>query len=193
MEFAHERKTTMRITILNGEPDSTSAFQEYLSEVAMRLTASGHSVTALDLRDLDLKGCSGCWGCWVKTPGECVKRDDSAQVCRAAIAADLLIFASPLILGFTTELLKRAADQMVPLIHPFVLIEGGEMHHLPRYAKYPLFGLLLGAGNDSDAEDYEITTAMWSRTARNLKSRMAFTALSNRSAEEVADEIALVA
>ena len=183
----------MRITILNGEPDSTSAFQEYLSEVARRLTASGHAVNPLDLRDLDLKGCSGCFGCWVKTPGECVKRDDSALVCRAAIAADLLILASPLILGFTSALLKRAADQMVPLIHPYVLIEGEEMHHRSRYAKYPLFGLLLGVGIDSDAEDYEITTAMWSRTARNLKSCMAFTALSNRSAEEVADEIALVA
>jgi hypothetical protein len=89
--------------------------------------------------------------------------------------------------------LKRAADQMVPLIHPYILIEGGEMHHRSRYAKYPKFGLLLGAGNDSDAEDYEITTAMWSRTARNLKSQMAFTAVSNRSVEEVADEIALVA
>ena len=187
----------MRITILNGEPDPLSEFEKYLHRVAQRLAASDHAVTKIDLRELDLRGCSGCFGCWVKTPGECVKRDGSAQVCRAAIAADLLVLASPLIMGFTTALLKRAADQMIPLIHPYFVIEGGEAHHRARYASYPLLGLLLGAGEDSDAEDIEITTAMWRRTARNLRSRLVFTAvvdgLSNRTAEEVADEIAAAA
>jgi len=183
----------MRIAILNGEPDPASAFQEYVHEMASRLAAAGHAVTTLDLRELDLKGCSGCFGCWVKTPGECVKRDDSAQVCRAAIGADLLVLASPVTMGFTSALLKRAADQMIPLLHPYFVIEGGEVHHLARYAQYPEFGLILDAGSDTDAEDIEITTAMWKRMARNLKSRVVFTAVSNRSAEEVANEIALVA
>ena len=179
----------MRITILNGEPDLTSAFQQYLSEVAQILTASGHDVATLDLRDLDLKGCSGCFGCWVKTPGECVKRDDSARVCRAAIEADLLLFASPMIMGFTSALLKRATDQMIPLISPYFVMEGGEAHHLPRYAKYPLFSLLLAAEPDTDAEDIEITTAMWGRLARNLKTRLIFTAIAERSSQEVAHEL----
>jgi multimeric flavodoxin WrbA len=187
----------MRVTILNGETDLASSFQECVHKVAERLAASDHAVTKIDLRELDLKGCSGCFGCWVKTPGECVKRDDSAQVCRAAMGADLLVLASPVRMGFTTALLKRAADQMIPLIHPYFVIEGGEVHHRARYASYPLLGLLLGAGEDSDAEDIEITTAMWRRTARNLRSRLVFTAvvdgLSNRTAEEVADEIAAAA
>ncbi len=183
----------MRITILNGEPDSLSGFDNFLHKVAQRLAASGHSVTTIELRELDLKGCSGCWGCWVKTPGECVKRDDSATVCRAAIGAELLVLASPVIMGYTSALLKRAADQMIPLVHPYLVIEGGEMHHRARYASYPEFGLLLGAGEDTDAEDIEITTAMWGRMARNLKSRLVFAAVASRSAEEVADEIAAAA
>ncbi len=183
----------MRIVILNGEPDPASAFDTYLSTLTNRLAASGHTATKLDLAALDLKGCSGCFGCWVKTPGECVKRDDSATVCRAAINADLLLLASPMKMGFTTALLKRAADQMIPLIHPYFVVEGGEVHHRARYAHYPEFGLLLGADADTDAEDIEITTTMWSRMARNMKSRLAFTAVANRSAEEVADELARVA
>jgi hypothetical protein len=183
----------MRITILNGEPYPRSEFQKYVNQVAQRLAASGHTVTTLDLRELDLKGCSGCFGCWVKTPGECVKRDDSAQVRRAAINADLVVLASPVTMGFTSALLKRAFEQMIPLVHPYVLIEGGEMHHRARYASYPEFGLLLGAGSDCDAEDLEITTAMWRRAARNLKSRLVFTAVTDRSAEEVANELTAVA
>ena len=82
---------------------------------------------------------------------------------------------------------------MIPLLHPYFIVEGGEVHHRARYAHYPTMGLLLGADADTDAEDIEITTTMWSRMARNLKSRLAFTAVANRSAEEVADELALVA
>jgi hypothetical protein len=187
----------MRVAILNGDPAPRSPFQEYVHEVARQLAARGHAVTTLDLAGLDLKGCSGCFGCWLKTPGECVKRDDSAQVCRAAIQADLLLFASPMIMGFTSALLKRATDQMIPLIHPYFVMEGGEVHHLARYAKYPRFGLLLGAECDTDAEEIEITTAIWKRTARNLKSRLVFAAVADRittrSAQEVADELTAAA
>ncbi|MGA3009299.1 MAG: NAD(P)H-dependent oxidoreductase [Terracidiphilus sp.] len=183
----------MRIAIFNGDPNLASGFQNYLHTVTNRLMDSGHSVTQLDLAKLDLKGCSGCFGCWVKTPGRCAKRDDSELVCRAAIGADLVLLASPLVMGFTTELLKRAADQMIQIIHPYFVIQGGEAHHRARYAHYPKFGLLLGAGSDSDAEDVEITTAMWRRMARNMKSSMVFTAVASPAPEEVADEIALVA
>ncbi len=183
----------MHIVILNGEPDPASAFQAYLCELTNRLVALGHTATKLDLAALDLKGCTGCWNCWVRTPGECSKRDDSAIVCRAAINSDLVLLASPMTMGFTTALLKRAADQMIPLIHPYFIVEGGEVHHRARYAHYPAMALLLSAGADTDAEDIEITTTMWGRTARNMKSRLAFIAVANRSAEEVADELALVA
>jgi len=183
----------MRITILNGEPDASSPFQAYLETLTNRLLALGHVATRLDLAALDLKGCTGCFNCWVKTPGECAKRDDSATVCRAALDADLLLLASPMTMGFTTALLKRAADQMVPLIHPYFVVEGGEFHHRARYAHYPVFALLLGAGPDSDAEDVEITRTMWARMARNIKSRLAWTAVAERTPEEVDDELARVA
>lgn len=184
----------MRITILNGESDATSAFDAYVGQYTDRLVSNGHQVTRLDLRGLDIKGCSGCWGCWVKTPGECVKRDDSALVCRAVIGSDLTVLASTMGMGFTSSLLKRAADQMVPLVHPFLVIEGGEMHHRARYARYPLMGLLLAPGADSDAEDLEITEHLWSRTARNMKSSLAFTTNADTTpAKEAADELHAVA
>jgi hypothetical protein len=89
--------------------------------------------------------------------------------------------------------LKRAADQMIPLLHPYFVVEGGEIHHRARYAHYPVFALLLGAGPDSDAEDVEITRTMWGRMARDLKSRLAWSTVAERNPEEVADELARVA
>ena len=151
----------MRITILNGEPDPGSSFHRYVHELAGQLTASGHQVLTLDLGGLDLKGCSGCFGCWVKTPGRCVKGDDSGRVCRAVVEADLLVAASRVTMGFTSALLKRAADQMIPLVHPYLELEGGEVHHRPRYSSYPGFALVLGPGPGADAEDLEISAGYY--------------------------------
>ena len=183
----------MEILILNGEPDASSAFDGYVHDLADQLGGIGHQVHLIELRELDLKGCSGCFGCWVKTPGECAKRDDSAAVCSSMLASDLVVLASPMVMGFTTALLKRVADQMIPLVHPYIVIENGEMHHRARYGSYPAMGLVLGAGADTDAEDLQITETLWSRTARNLKSSLVFTAVTDRSAEEVAHALAAAA
>lgn len=184
----------MKITIINGEPEAGSSFDSYVRDLDGALRSAGHEVTRLDARELSIKGCSGCWGCWVKTPGECVKRDDSAKVCAAVIGSDFTILASPVHLGFTTSLLKRVADQMIPLVHPYLTIQGGEMHHRARYDRYPSFGLVLGPDADTDAEDLEITEHLWSRMVRNMKSQMAFTAIaSTATAEEVAHELVAAA
>jgi multimeric flavodoxin WrbA len=182
-----------RITILNGDPDPGSAFQAYLRDLAGHLRAGGHQVTPLELRDLHLAGCCGCWGCWVRTPGQCVRGDDSALVCRTVLGGDLLLLASPVTMGFTTSLLKRALDQMIPVVHPHFVMEGGELHHRARYAAYPVFALLLAPGPDTDAEDLRLTTAIWARTSRNLKSTLAFTAVADRPAQELAHALVAAA
>jgi hypothetical protein len=183
----------MKIAILNGEPEDGSGFDLYVYRIARSARAEGNDVDLLKLRELDLKGCSGCWGCWVKTPGECSKGDDSEAICRAAIDSDLVVLASPMVMGFTTALLKRAADQMIPLLHPYFEMEEGEMHHRARYGRYPLMALILGPDPATDAEDLAITEQMWARMARNMKSRLAMTTIADRTPEEVAHDLALAA
>ena len=68
---------------------------------------------------MDVRYCVGCFGCWVKTPGECVSKDGSHDIRREVINSDLVLFASPLIMGFTSALLKKAHDKLIPLIHPY--------------------------------------------------------------------------
>ena len=134
----------MRITILNGNPDADkAAFDGYLARLSDALTSDQHEVTILELREMDIKYCTGCWGCWVKTPGECVAADDSHGVCRAVINSDFALWASPVIMGFYSALLKKVTDKFIPLVHPYAVVNQGEAHHLARYDNYPLMGLLL--------------------------------------------------
>lgn len=180
----------MRVTILNGNPSpENTAFDGYLHELVQALETSGHAVVLLTLRDMDISHCTGCWGCWVKTPGECVARDDSTDVCRAAIHADLVLHASPVIMGFYSALLKKTTDKLIPLVHPYVIVAKGEAHHKARYAKYPRLGLLLQREADTDDEDIRIIADIHGRTALNLKSRLAFIRLTDDPVEEVVSEI----
>ncbi len=109
----------------------------------------------------------------MKTPGECVARDDSAQVCRAVINSDLTLFASPLRMGFVSALLKKTLDKLIPLLHPYIVEDQGEAHHRARYVAYPSFGLLLEQGAGADAGDVTLTTEILSRTALNYARRFA--------------------
>jgi hypothetical protein len=45
---------------------------------------------------------------------------------------------------------------------------------LPRYQKFPLFGLLVHLGKGDQGETLDIVTRNFARTARNIKSRLVF-------------------
>ncbi|MFN2273179.1 MAG: NAD(P)H-dependent oxidoreductase, partial [Anaerolineae bacterium] len=187
----------MKITILNGNPDGeNTTFDTYLERLTRTLATTQHQATVLALRDMDIKYCTGCWGCWVKTPGECVARDDLADVCRAFINADFVLLASPVTMGFPSALLKKTVEKLIPLIHPYIVVAQDEAHHRARYDEYPLMGLLLekyGDTHDADGvhpEDVQIIADIFSRTALNFKTQLAFTELTSTPTDTVAKAIA---
>jgi multimeric flavodoxin WrbA len=182
----------MKITILNGNPQRTP-FDTYLGRLAHELESTGHTVTQLDLRDLPLRYCIGCWGCWVKTPGECLSRDASLEMGRAVINADFVLWAAPLKMGFPSELLKRANDKHLPLIHPYMEVDQGEAHHLRRYPRSPRLGLLLEKEASTDERDLKIVAGIYCRTALNLKTRLEFSLTTETPAEDIARRITLKA
>lgn len=179
----------MKITVLNGNP-LPSTFDTYLAQLKKALEASQHTVTQLDLRDMPLRYCIGCWGCWVKTPGQCVSQDASIEMDRAVINAEFVLWAAPLKMGFPTELLKRANDKHLPLIHPYAVVDHGEAHHLKRYPHYPRLGLLLEKEAGTGAEDLQIVSDIYCRTALNFKTRLEFSLTTETPLAEIVRRIA---
>ena len=163
----------MKITLLNGNPEP-SAFDAYLAKLQSALETDGHTVTRLDLRTMPLRYCVGCWGCWAKTPGECASQDASLVIARAVINSDFTLWAAPLKLGYPAALLKMAMDKHIQLIHPYMVVDQGEAHHLKRYSRYPRLGLLVEKEADTDERDLQIVTDLYGRTALNLKTRLEF-------------------
>jgi len=110
----------MTITILNGDPDSLNGlFSEKIQHLASEL-GEKNQVNLFNLAQMNLQYCIGCWSCWWKTPGQCTHKDDGEQIFRAVINSDFIIFASPLMAGFTSSTLKKIQDRLIVLLHPFL-------------------------------------------------------------------------
>lgn len=178
----------MRFAILDGTP-APGPMDGWVRGVAAGLAARGHEVHHLELRSLRLSQCRGCFGCWTKTPGRCLIRDDGERLAREMVAADVGVFASPVSMGFTSALLRRAMERLLPLLHPYMEVVAGEIHHRARYARYPRLALLHGH-EGVDAEDRELLALLHRRMALNMKSTLALVASTERAPEEVCDALA---
>ena len=181
----------MKIVILNGNPDaSNNRFDSYLDDIGAWLSGAGHGVTAFALRDMEIRQCIGCFGCWLKTPGSCVLKDEHEGILRAYVDGDVVVFASPLTMGFTSALLKKTTDRIVPILLPYIDGSSGECRHFTRYEKQPLIAVLYEPEDDTDNEDLDIIATMWRRLARNAKSQLALFSSCAVPVEEVCHEIA---
>lgn len=180
----------MNISFIDGTPaEVPTEFDIYVHRLK-RILESSHTVHHMMLRDMTISPCIGCFGCWVKTPGRCLSKDDTQHICALYMASDVVVFASPVLYGFTSALLKTAQDKLIPLIHPYFESVNGEVHHRRRYGQYPKLALLLDRWEDIDDEDVDIITRIYHRMALNLKSQLLFVGNTNQSPEEVAHGIA---
>ncbi len=73
------------------------------------LTSMGHKVVRVYLHGKELNGCMGCGQCKqvTDTPG-CVQKDDIPDILEQMVAADLILFASPLYFWGRAPRLRRS-------------------------------------------------------------------------------------
>ncbi len=179
----------MKILILNGNPDQENEdFDHYLTGLSKTLQRDRNEVEIVMLRDKRIISCSGCWNCWVKTPGRCSVSDDTDSIRMKYIQSEMVIFASPLIMGFISAIMKKTMDKLIPLLHPYITLVNNECHHKSRYEKYPLIGLIY-QDIEKDDEYLQITESIFRRFALNFKTDLAFNFSIKKQVLEVINEI----
>jgi multimeric flavodoxin WrbA len=177
----------VNILILNGNP-TPSSFDDYLARFAQAMVERGHPAKRIDLRDLRLRYCVGCWTCWWKTPGLCAMKDDMTAIYPKMAAADLVVWASPLVLGTVSALTKQVQDRFIPLAHPYIELVDGECHHRHRYVHNADLGLIVAPSADDTEEDVTIARTFFERFSRNTRTRLRLFATCNTPVEEAAHE-----
>lgn len=183
----------MNVIILNGNPQSKNTeFDSYLFKLSNYLKKKNHQSELFLLRDMHIKQCIGCFDCWVKTPGLCVAKDDAPKILQAYINSDFVLFTSPVIMGFTTALLKKAQEKLLPLGHPYFEFLNGETRHINRYEKYPSIGLLLDGVDETAQDDITIISEIYRRDAINLHTSLGFLKFIGDPIKEIEYEISRV-
>jgi len=94
------------------------------------------------------------------------------------------------VLGFSSGLLKRAADKLIPILLPYIDASTGECRHFPRYPKLPRLAVLYQDEPDTVDEDRAITREIWSRMARNANTSLIACLSTTMATTEVAHAIA---
>ena len=131
------------------------------------LRETGATVSCFALREIALAHCIGCFGCWVESPGVCVEADSGRDLTEAVLRSDTTILFTPVTFGGYSSVLKKGVDRWLALAMPYFYRNHGEIHHTPRYPRYPrLIGI--GVQERPDPEEAEIFRTLVGRNAINF-------------------------
>ncbi len=110
----------MKVLSLFGGPRKRGNTAAVLGWVEEELRNTGHSVERVDVADLSIGGCTGCWACAkVSDAPGCVIEDDAQPIFERMMAADAILFASPLYMwGFAGQI-KPLLDRCVCLVKDY--------------------------------------------------------------------------
>lgn len=124
------------VLVLNGSPRGDKGNTNVLSEAflkGMRQADGGIKVKTYLCNKMSVSNCTGCFGCWNKTPGVCIFKDDMPALLKDYLAADVILYVTPLYYYGMTALLKKVIERLLPLNKPYMVKEDGKYTHSKRY------------------------------------------------------------
>ncbi len=107
----------MHILTILGSPRKHGNTAQVLCQFEELASARAHTVERINITDVKINGCLGCDSCFKRLdePG-CVQKDDLLPVLERILAADLVVYASPVyVWGFTAQI-KALLDRHYCLV-----------------------------------------------------------------------------
>lgn len=139
----------MNILAFNGSPRKHGNTSLLLAELLRGARDAGARAEALVAEDLRLKHCRGCLRCNMLR--RCALRgDDWQDVSGRILAADALVFASPVYFHHLSSPMKKMLDRFRSFVH--VQITQESIRHSPWHAWHKKFVLLLCMGSSDPAD-----------------------------------------
>jgi multimeric flavodoxin WrbA len=129
----------MNTLIFDGsrEGDPLPASTDHSAKIEAALRRRLPEAETVVLRQQKIGNCAGDFFCWVRSPGMCNTNDDNRLLAARVMQSDLLVYLTPVTFGGYASPLKRMVDHQIQNISPFFASINGEIHHQPRYQRYP--------------------------------------------------------
>ncbi|MCC8166930.1 MAG: flavodoxin family protein [Planctomycetes bacterium] len=131
-----------KIIVLNGSPRPNGNTAGLIAAFTEGAKAAGHSVTEFRLQSMKIAPCIGCYQGGKDPASPCVQKDGMDTIYPAFVAADIVVFASPLYYWTISGQLKCALDRL------FAVAESYPNYEIPKKD----CALLMAAEGDGYAE-----------------------------------------
>lgn len=99
----------MKIIVLEGSPNKNGSSNLLADCFKQGAEGAGHSVEIVDTAHANIHPCTGCIRCGYEGP--CVQKDDVEEIRREILAADMLVFVTPLYYYGMSAQLKTMIDR----------------------------------------------------------------------------------
>ena len=142
--------------ILNGASRKNGSTSRLIKAFTEGAVSAGNQVQEFYLQDMEIHGCLGCEGCSRAKKGTenpWVQKDDMAEINKAFMKADIVVFASPIYFWTISGPLKTATDRLY-----------AELRNLG-YGGFPRKSVLLMTAGGSD---YSQAVRWYETFERNL-------------------------
>ncbi|WP_094604004.1 hypothetical protein SPSIL_044320 [Sporomusa silvacetica DSM 10669] len=122
----------MKIVAINGSPKGKASNTNVMVSAFLKgAQEAGAEIVNVFLAEKEIKHCKGCISCWTNTPGQCVIKDDMAEILAVKEGADILVLATPLYYDHISSMLKVFMDRMIVTVAPHVQkYSNGECRHV---------------------------------------------------------------
>ncbi|AKB30028.1 iron-sulfur flavoprotein [Methanosarcina siciliae C2J] len=163
----------MKVTVFSGshkgrEGNTLIMVEEFLKGAE----EAGAETENIILFEKKIRYCTGKFECWLKTPGECIIRDDMDDLRARFMASDIVVFAFPVYFDNVPSVMKVFIDRLLPLLLPhFEEDEQGKYRHSKRYEKYPKFVVISNAGLPGQT-NFEVVSLYFKRLARTFHTEL---------------------
>lgn len=101
-----------KLVVISSSPRKDGNSETLAKEFIRGAMDAGNEAELIVLRDYDLKYCTGCYSC-AKT-GKCFMDDGMNEISQKLIAADVIVFATPVYFYSMSGQLKVMIDRLVP-------------------------------------------------------------------------------
>ncbi|HEY3426315.1 MAG TPA: flavodoxin family protein [Negativicutes bacterium] len=116
----------MKVLAIIGSPRKNGNTAAMVNAVCKGASLAGHKTEVIYLADLNIHGCIACGACKTRSVEYCAINDDMQQLYKSLIAADCLVFGSPIYMGQITGLMKNFFDRL----YAFMDINS-QVHYMP--------------------------------------------------------------
>lgn len=162
----------MRIAVFNGSHRGERGVTHWMAREFLAGAAEGGAeVENVILANHRILPCRACYCCWTTKEG-CPQRDDMPELLHKLLAADLVVFATPVYVDNVSGIMKVFMDRLIATGDPHIEKDpSGECRHAVNRAKTPKMGVIAACGFPEQSH-FQVLELLFKRMARNFHAEL---------------------